>query len=549
MSTIKVNKILSANNPNVDVADGLTVTGEVKVGSAVTSNSTGIDVTGVVTATSFVGSGANLTGIDATAIQTGTTKVQTSATLISNQISGAGIATVQAGGLDVTGVTTSTNVSVASSVTATTFYGSGANLTGIDATSIKDSGGNVKIQGNNSGATVTGILTAVAGNPNEGAFISPTAVGVGTTTLAGRNAGVSTAVGTLVYNITDEKLQVWMGTDWADASTPPPLSATGGSKSTSSRSGYTVHTFSSPGTFTVATGKASSGDVEVFVLAGGGSGGGGRHSGGGGAGAIQFSNTQTLAPGNYSVTVGSGGATAPINSPGKNDGQNSVFGSITAAGGGSGGSHPWADAGNPGGSGGGEAHSSAGAGTGSGDPGGSNGSASPANGWGNNGGTVPNRAAGGGGGGANQNGSNGNGPETGTSNGGPGGNGLQYGTDGTSYYYAAGGGGSANPSSCQHQANGGSGGTGGGGGGAACGGRSTGGQSGGSGGGSARNGGSGGAASNANNPTNVANGGNAGTATGSGGGAAAGWAGYGGGTGGAGGPGLVIVAYPTALTE
>ncbi len=43
MSTIKVNKILSADNPVVDVADGLTVTGEVKVGSAVTSNSTGID--------------------------------------------------------------------------------------------------------------------------------------------------------------------------------------------------------------------------------------------------------------------------------------------------------------------------------------------------------------------------------------------------------------------------------------------------------------------------------------------------------------------------
>ena len=64
MSTIKVNKILSANNPVVDVADGLTVTGEVKVGSAVTSNSTGIDVTGVVTATSFKGDGSTLTGVD-----------------------------------------------------------------------------------------------------------------------------------------------------------------------------------------------------------------------------------------------------------------------------------------------------------------------------------------------------------------------------------------------------------------------------------------------------------------------------------------------------
>ena len=76
--------------------------------------------TGIVSATAFHGSGANLTGIDATAIQTGNTIIQTSATLISNQISGSGIATVQAGGLDITGV-----------VTATSFVGSGTNLTGV----------------------------------------------------------------------------------------------------------------------------------------------------------------------------------------------------------------------------------------------------------------------------------------------------------------------------------------------------------------------------------------------------------------------------------
>ena len=133
--------------------------GNVGIGSTLPSSKLDvggdIKVTGIVTATSFVGSGANLTGIDATAIQPGTTKVQTSATLISNQISGSGIATVQAGGLDVTGVTTSTNVSVASSVTATTFYGSGANLTGIDATSLKDGSGNVIVQASASAVSVT----------------------------------------------------------------------------------------------------------------------------------------------------------------------------------------------------------------------------------------------------------------------------------------------------------------------------------------------------------------------------------------------------------
>ena len=44
-------------------------------------------------------------------------------------------------------------------VTATSFSGSGANLTGIDATAIKFSGA-VKAQANNSGVVITGVATA-----------------------------------------------------------------------------------------------------------------------------------------------------------------------------------------------------------------------------------------------------------------------------------------------------------------------------------------------------------------------------------------------------
>ena len=76
------------------------------VGSAVTSNSDGIEVTGIVTATSFVGSGANLTGIDATAIQTGTTKVQTVASRVDTKIDNVGILTVTSSGVNVTGIVT-----------------------------------------------------------------------------------------------------------------------------------------------------------------------------------------------------------------------------------------------------------------------------------------------------------------------------------------------------------------------------------------------------------------------------------------------------------
>ena len=75
---------------------------------------------GVITATTFHGSGANLTGIDATAIQTGNTVVQTNASRIDSKVSNVGILTVTSAGINVTGV-----------VTATSFVGSGANLTGI----------------------------------------------------------------------------------------------------------------------------------------------------------------------------------------------------------------------------------------------------------------------------------------------------------------------------------------------------------------------------------------------------------------------------------
>ena len=48
-------------------------------------------------------------------------------------------------------------------VTATSYRGDGSQLTGIDATSLKDSGGNTKVQAQASGLMVTGITT-VSGN-------------------------------------------------------------------------------------------------------------------------------------------------------------------------------------------------------------------------------------------------------------------------------------------------------------------------------------------------------------------------------------------------
>lgn len=52
------------------------------------------------------------------------------------------------------------NINTVGVITATSFVGSGASLTGIDATSIKDTNGAIRVQANTSGAIVTGILTA-----------------------------------------------------------------------------------------------------------------------------------------------------------------------------------------------------------------------------------------------------------------------------------------------------------------------------------------------------------------------------------------------------
>ena len=56
-------------------------------------------------------------------------------------------------------------------VTASSFSGSGANLTGIDATAIKHTDGNVKVQAINTGANLTGNLT-VSGNLGVGGVVT-----------------------------------------------------------------------------------------------------------------------------------------------------------------------------------------------------------------------------------------------------------------------------------------------------------------------------------------------------------------------------------------
>ena len=82
-------------------------------------------------------------------------------------------------------------------ITATSFSGSGANLTGIDATALKDSGGAVKIQAQASGAMHTGFstmqnlrVTGVATFGSGSTTIDNNVVNVGTALTLGHTQGL-----------------------------------------------------------------------------------------------------------------------------------------------------------------------------------------------------------------------------------------------------------------------------------------------------------------------------------------------------------------------
>lgn len=140
-----------------------------------------------------------------------------------------------------------------------------------------------------------------------------------------------------------------------------PFVATGGNEVKTVGS-FKYHIFTTSSTFAVSAG----GSAQILVVGGGG-GGGGNRGGGGGAGAIEGSSywqTQTLTAGNYNVTVGANG-TGGVNAASGTNGGNSVFAgasTITALGGGSGGSQ--AGSGAAGGSGGGGGFAGGAAGSG-----------------------------------------------------------------------------------------------------------------------------------------------------------------------------------------
>jgi len=226
----------------------------------------------------------------------------------------------------------------------------------------------------------------------------------------------------------------------------PNIVATGGTITTCGD--YKIHTFTGPGTFCVSNAgqgtPTAPSTVDYLVIAGGGGGGG---LGGGGAGGYRESSGNsgcytasplatptgiTITATGYPITVGGGSAGSPSGcAP---NGSNSVFSTITSAGGGGG--NPTTGPGSAGGSGSGGGGTCGGSGTGGA---GNTPPVSPpqGNSGGAAGSTPGTQFRGGGGGGATASGANA--PADGT--GGPGGAGATTSINGTPTARAGGGGG------------------------------------------------------------------------------------------------------------
>ena len=165
-------------------------------------------------------------------------------------------------GVNVTGLVTATAADIddfldvgsniklgnAGVITATSFSGSGANLTGIDATALKDSAGNVKVQANSTGAIVTGILTAT------------TIVGAGTSGIklpVGTTAQRDNTTGMLRFNSQLELPEYYNGTTYVAIDSPPTISSVSPTEVASDAGGNE--------TFTINGSRFTSGAIVKFV--------------------------------------------------------------------------------------------------------------------------------------------------------------------------------------------------------------------------------------------------------------------------------------------
>jgi hypothetical protein len=173
-SNNKIKELPSGDNLDLTGA-GISSVNSVSVGTAVTIGTYGVHATGVVTATSFVGDGSGITGVANTEFIVGTAATFTS------EISVAGITTADATGVNVTGVITATTFvgALTGNVTGNT-SGTAGGLSGTPDIAIGDltASGNVSIAGTLTYQDVTNMDVLGIGTFQQGIQILANGVDV-----------------------------------------------------------------------------------------------------------------------------------------------------------------------------------------------------------------------------------------------------------------------------------------------------------------------------------------------------------------------------------
>ena len=322
--------------------ENIVVTGDLN--ASIITGSNNLNISGVSTlGNTVVGGATTQLIVTGNARVTGILTIGTSSITLDgseNQVNvGTGVTIHHTNGVQVGGNTvhsaglTINQLNASGIVTANSFRGDGSQLTGIAVTT------NVRTNS----LIVSGMTTATGGI-QVGAttsivvgdtFIKRGAVGLGTTSTTGRNAGVGTAAGTIIFNSTANTVEVYDGSTWKQLYSG--FLATGGT--ITSAGGKTIHTFAGTGTFSLNSAPPTFA-IDYLIVAGGGGAGGGYNSGGGfgggAAGGMRTGSGTPLPPGPYVITVGSGGPQNSNGNPSSISGP-SIFSTITSDGGGRGG--------------------------------------------------------------------------------------------------------------------------------------------------------------------------------------------------------------------
>ena len=157
-------------------------------------------------------------------------------------------------------------------------------------------------------------------------FLKKNSVGIGTTTTTGRNAGVSTANGEAVVNITTNAFEIYNNNAWLtagqlsswSASSPVSPSGPGQAGVVEYNTGATTFVvFYDPGTVTITGGLTAEG---ALLVGGGGAGGAPGGGGGGAGGLLEDDSPFPLAAGTYTVTIGDGAPPIRTDSPANPEG-------------------------------------------------------------------------------------------------------------------------------------------------------------------------------------------------------------------------------------